>query len=71
MYIMHTILVGWDSIVGIVLHYGLDSPGIYHGEGEILYTGPDWPWPALRLTKRPIQWYWVSFPRGRAASAVF
>lgn len=27
MYIMHTILGGWDSIGGIVFHYGLGSPG--------------------------------------------
>jgi len=43
MYIMHTILGGWGSVVGIVLHYGLDSPRFHRGGGEVLCTGPDWP----------------------------
>jgi hypothetical protein len=70
MYIMHTILGGWDSVIGIVLHCGLNSPGFHRGGGEVLCTGPNWLCPALRLTKLPVQWYWVFFPRGRVASAV-
>ena len=70
MYILHTILGGWGSVFGIVLHYGLDSPGFHCGGGKVLCTGPDWPRLALRLTKLPVQWYWIFFPRGRVASAV-
>lgn len=43
MYLMHTFLGGWDSIVGILFHYGLGSPGFHGGGSEVLCTGPDWP----------------------------
>lgn len=46
MYILHTILGGWDSVDGIVLHYGLDSPGFHCGGARycvLVQTGPDQP----------------------------
>jgi hypothetical protein len=43
MYVMHSILGGQDSVVGIVIHYGLDGPGLHCGGGVMFCTGPDWP----------------------------
>jgi hypothetical protein len=36
--------VGWDSVVGIVTRYCLDSPGTESRWGEIFHTHPDRPW---------------------------
>ena len=57
-------IMGRDSSVGIVTHYGLDGPGIeYRWGGEIFRTRPDLPWglPSLLYNGYRI------FPGGKAA----
>ena len=45
--------VGWDSSVGIVTGYGLDSPGIESRWGrDFLHLSR----PALGPTQPPVQW---------------
>ena len=60
--------MGWDSSVGIVTRYGLDSPVIesrWRG-GEIFRICPDRP---RGPTQPPIQWVPGLFPGGKAAGA--
>jgi len=42
--------MGWDSIVGIATHHGLDSPRIESWRGKSFCTHPD------RPTQPPTQW---------------
>ena len=52
-----------DSVVGIVIRYRLDGPGI---ESQWRRFFPHLSRPALRPTLPPVQWYRV-FPGGKAA----
>jgi hypothetical protein len=60
------ILVGWDSVVSIMIRYGLQGLEIKSWWGEVLHTSPDWP--AARpasCTKYPLGFV----PAGKAARA--
>jgi hypothetical protein len=50
--------VGWDSIVHIATHHGLDVLGIEFWWGWNFCIHPDWPWGPPRLL---YMGYWVFF----------
>jgi hypothetical protein len=54
--------VGWDSIVGIAILYGLDGLGIKSWWGKIFYTCPDQPWGPSNLLYNG----YCVIPRGKA-----
>jgi hypothetical protein len=56
--LQHRTHVGQDSIVGVVTHYGLDSPGTESQWGEIFHVRPDRPRGPTSLLYNG---YWVSF----------
>jgi len=60
--------VGWDSIVGIVTRYKLDSPGIeaQWGAGETFHIHPDLHWGPPSFL---YYGYWVLARGGKAARA--
>jgi hypothetical protein len=57
--------VGWDSVVGIVTHYGLGSPGINPDGGEIFCTCLNRPWCPPSRPYKGCQF----FPTGEEAKA--
>ena len=61
-----SLIIGWDSVVGIATHHGLDGPGIESRWGRDFLQ-------PFRLvvgsTQPPIQWVMSLLPKGKAARA--
>jgi hypothetical protein len=51
--------MGWDGIVGIATHYGLDGPGIESHWGQDFLHPSGWD---LGPTQPPLQWVLGLFP---------